>query len=83
MDRNTLEGLHRAHVSRLGADTGQALRTHGYDLSLKNGGVSLLKTKYIPAKVWSEINGAKGKIVSGAIKIPAASKAGDVQKLIK
>ena len=27
--------------------------THGYNLSLKNGGISLLKTKYIPADVWA------------------------------
>jgi len=57
--------------------------THGYDLSLKNGGISLLKSKYIPASVWSEITAARAKIMSGSIKIPAASKAGEVQKLIK
>jgi simple sugar transport system substrate-binding protein len=57
--------------------------THGYDLSLKNGGISLLKTKYIPAKTWAEITAAKTKIMSGKIKIPAASKAGQVQQLIK
>ncbi len=57
--------------------------THGYDLSLKNGGISLLKTKYIPAKVWAEITAAQAKIMSGTIKVPAASKAGQVEKLIK
>ena len=57
--------------------------THGYDLSLTNGGISLLKSKYIPAKVWGEITAAKAKIMSGSLKIPAASKAGEVQKLIK
>ena len=57
--------------------------THGYDLSLKNGGISLLKSRYIPAKVWAEITAARAKIVGGKIKIPAASKAGQVQKLIK
>jgi simple sugar transport system substrate-binding protein len=57
--------------------------THGYDLSLKNGGISLLKSKYIPAKTWAEITAAKAKIMSGKIKIPAASKAGQVQQLIK
>ena len=50
--------------------------THGYDLSLKNGGISLLKSKYIPAKTWAQINAAKAKIMSGTIKVPAASKAG-------
>jgi basic membrane protein A len=57
--------------------------THGYDLNLKNGGISLLKTKYIPAKVWTEITAAKAKILSGSVKVPAASKAGQVHQLIK
>jgi simple sugar transport system substrate-binding protein len=57
--------------------------THGYDLNLKNNGVALLHSKYIPAKVWGEITAAKAKILSGAIKVPAASKAGEVNKLIK
>ncbi|MGE5273243.1 MAG: BMP family ABC transporter substrate-binding protein [Verrucomicrobiota bacterium] len=57
--------------------------THGYDLNLKNGGISLLKTKYIPAKVWAEITAARAKILSGSTKVPAASKAGQVQQLIK
>jgi len=57
--------------------------THGYDLNLKNGGIALLKTRYIPAKTWAEITRARAKILSGAVKIPAASKAGEVNKLIK
>jgi basic membrane protein A len=57
--------------------------THGYDLNLKNGGISLLKTGYIPAKTWAEITAARAKILSGSIKVPAASKAGEVNKLIK
>ena len=57
--------------------------THGYDLSLENGGISLLKSRYIPASTWAAVTAAKAKIMSGAIKVPAASKAGEVQKLIK
>ena len=57
--------------------------THGYDLNLKNNGIALLKTKYIPAKVWAEITSARAKILAGSVKIPAASKAGEVNKLIK
>jgi basic membrane protein A len=57
--------------------------THGYDLNLKNGGISLLKTKYIPAGVWSQITKARAQILAGSIKIPVAHKAGAVQKLIK
>jgi basic membrane protein A len=57
--------------------------THGYDLSLTNGGISLLKSKYIPAAVWSQIKAAEAKIKAGTIKIPVTHKANEVQKLIK
>ncbi len=57
--------------------------THGYNLSLANGGISLLKTKYIPAAVWGQIAAAKAKIMAGKIKIPVAHKQGAVQALIK
>lgn len=56
--------------------------THGYDLNLKNGGVSLLRTKYIPAKVWAQVLRAKKQILAGKIKIPVTHKASQVQKLI-
>src|SRR5947199_1423219 len=49
-----------------------AYGTHGYDLNLKNGGISLLKSKYIPAKVWTEILAAHGKSKAGQIKLPVA-----------
>jgi len=55
--------------------------THGYNLTLKNG-VSLLKTKYIPAKVWKAITKAKAKILAGKIKIKVAHNQGQVKKLI-
>lgn len=57
--------------------------THGYDLSLKNGGISLLKSKYITSAVWSQIQAAQSKIKAGKISIPVAHNAGAVQKLIK
>jgi basic membrane protein A and related proteins len=57
--------------------------THGYNLDLKNGGISLLKSKYIPAKVWTEILKAQAKIKAGKIKIPVAHNAAAVQKIIK
>jgi basic membrane protein A and related proteins len=57
--------------------------THGYDLDLKNGGISLLKTKYISAAAWGAVNQAKAQILAGKVKIPVTHKAGDVQKLIK
>jgi basic membrane protein A len=57
--------------------------THGYNLSLKNGGVSLLKTRYIPASVWKQIQRAKAKIISGKIKVPNVQTQSGVNKLIK
>ena len=51
----------------------------GYDLTLANGGVSLLKTKYIPASVWSDIQTAKQKIIAGQIQVPNDSKIGQVK----
>jgi simple sugar transport system substrate-binding protein len=56
---------------------------HGYNLSLSNGGISLLHTKYIPASVWAEITKAQKAIVAGKISIPVAHTAGAVQKLIR
>jgi len=57
--------------------------THGYDLSLQNGGISLLHSTYIPAGTWAAITAAKAKIMGGQITIPVAHKAGAVQALIK
>jgi basic membrane protein A and related proteins len=57
--------------------------THGYNLDLKNGGISLLKSKYIPAKVWTEILKAQGKIKAGKIKIPVAHNAATVRRIIR
>jgi basic membrane protein A len=57
--------------------------THGYNLDLKNGGVSLLKTRYIPAAVWAQTQKAKAGIVKGKIKVPDCSTKGCVDKLIQ
>ena len=58
MDRNTLEGLHRAHVSRLATDTGQALRKHGYDALVVHSGAPQKRTQaddqYWPLRVTPE-----------------------------
>ena len=39
--------------------------THGYNLTLANGGISLLHTKYIPASVWAQIATAQKGIENG------------------
>jgi len=57
--------------------------TKGYNLSLKNGGISLLHSKYIPASTWSLIQAAQAKIKAGKVTIPVAHNAGAVNKLIK
>jgi basic membrane protein A and related proteins len=56
--------------------------THGYNLSLKNGGISLLKTKFIPKKAWAAVTAAKQKILSGKIKVKVTHNATQVRKLI-
>jgi basic membrane protein A len=55
---------------------------HGYNLDLANGGISLLKTTYIPADVWSQIQSAQQQIVSGQLKVPAATTLNQVKALV-
>jgi basic membrane protein A and related proteins len=57
--------------------------THGYNLTLGNGGISLLQTKYIPASVWTKIQTAQQGIESGQIKVPDTTTAGAAQKVLK
>src|SRR3954452_17510271 len=57
--------------------------THVYVLSLKNGGVSLLKTRWVSAAAWSQILKAKAAIVAGKIKVPNVSTKGAVDKLLR
>ena len=55
---------------------------HGYNLDLANGGISLLKTSYIPASVWSEIQSAQQKIISGQLTVPATTTLPQVKALV-
>jgi basic membrane protein A len=57
--------------------------THNYNLTLGNGGISLLKTTYIPASVWTKIQTAQQGIVSGTIHVPDTTTAGAAQKVLK
>jgi basic membrane protein A and related proteins len=57
--------------------------THGYNLDLANGGVSLLKTKYVSAPAWAAVTLAQKGILSGKIKITVTHNAKQVQALIK
>src|SRR5438132_1036297 len=56
--------------------------TKGYNLSLKNGGISLLHSKYIPAGTWSQIQTAQVSIKAGRITIRVAHNRKAVQNLI-
>jgi simple sugar transport system substrate-binding protein len=57
--------------------------THNYNLTLGNGGISLLKTSYISSSVWSKIQTAQQGIISGSIKVPDTTTAGAAQKVLK
>jgi basic membrane protein A len=57
--------------------------THGYNLTLGNGGISLLKSTYIPAGVWSKIQAAQQGIISGKISVPDTTTAGAAKKELK
>jgi Xaa-Pro dipeptidase len=58
MDRETLEELHRAHVSQLASDTARALRQHGYDALVVHSGSPQKRTQaddqYWPLRVTPE-----------------------------
>lgn len=56
---------------------------HGYNLDLANGGVYMLKTKYIPAAVWAEMQSAAHGIISGTIHVPVTTTYAAVQRVVK
>jgi basic membrane protein A and related proteins len=56
--------------------------THTYNLNLSNG-ISLLKTRFIPAGVWSKIQSARGRIIAGKTKVPLTPTRAAVNRLIK
>lgn len=51
----------------------------GYDLTLANGGISLLKTPHIKPAVWSQIEKAKQGIIDGSITVDKDTKIGAVK----
>ncbi|MDA8292237.1 MAG: BMP family ABC transporter substrate-binding protein [Actinomycetota bacterium] len=55
---------------------------HAYNLTLANGGISMLKTSYISSAIWAQMQAARAKIVSGSIKVPVALTIGAVRKLV-
>jgi basic membrane protein A and related proteins len=55
----------------------------GYNLTLANGGISLLHSKYIPASVWAQIATAQAGVQKGTISVPDTTTAGQVTALLK
>ena len=55
----------------------------GYNLTLANGGISLLHCKYISAPVWADIQKAQKGIENGTIKVPDTTTACKTQALLK
>jgi basic membrane protein A len=54
-----------------------------YDLTLKNGGISLLKTSYIPAATWKLVQTAQKGIIAGSLKVPLTTTKSAVDALVK
>lgn len=57
--------------------------THGYTLNVKNRGVYLLKTHYIPAAIWKQIVKDQNGIASGKIHVPVTGTSNSFHKLLK
>ena len=57
--------------------------TKGYNLTLANGGISLLRSKYISSSVWADIQKATKGIESGKIKVPDTTTAAKTQAVLK
>jgi simple sugar transport system substrate-binding protein len=57
--------------------------THNYNLTLANGGISLLHTHYIPASVWAKIAAAQVGIESAKIHVPDTTTASEAEKALK
>jgi simple sugar transport system substrate-binding protein len=56
--------------------------SRNYDINLKDGSVTLLKTSHIPADVWTQIEALKKDIVDGKIKVSAHYDADTVHKMV-
>jgi basic membrane protein A and related proteins len=54
---------------------------HNYTMNLSNG-VSVLKTPYIPASVWSTVQQARKGILAGKVHVPVVTTRGALAKLI-
>lgn len=55
---------------------------HGYNLTLGNGGISVLHSKYVSSSLWAKVATATKGIEGGTINVPDTTTAGAVRKLI-
>jgi basic membrane lipoprotein Med (substrate-binding protein (PBP1-ABC) superfamily) len=55
---------------------------HGYNLTLGNGGISVLHSKYVSSSLWAKVATATKGIEGGTINVPDTTTAGAVTKLI-
>lgn len=56
--------------------------TRNYDISLKDGSVTLLKTSHIPEDMWKEVEALRQRIVDGTLKVEPHFDAESVHKLV-
>jgi basic membrane protein A len=54
----------------------------GYNLTLANGGISLLKTSYAPASTWALVTKAQKGIIAGTLKVPLTDTQSAVKKYL-
>lgn len=73
-------GAYRTLVEELNEGT---FGEEPYELNLADGGLSLLKTKYIPADVWSEIEKVKKEIIAGQIEVAETPTIGEVKAALQ
>ena len=52
-------------------------------LTLENGGLGILQTKFISDAVWTEIQTAKADIISGKITVPVATTKAELDPIMK
>ena len=73
----------KAYETFIGEIQNGSFGKKGYNLTLANGGISLLHSKYIAASVWSQIAKAQAGVESGSIRVPDTTTAGQVSALAK
>jgi simple sugar transport system substrate-binding protein len=56
--------------------------THPYSIQLSDDSVKLLHTKYIPDKVWADVDAMRAQIVAGRVKVDPVWDAGSVRAMM-